>query len=391
MRPMRYISRRSACFTMLLAGPVLGFSRKLAAQIKHQKGKELIYVGTYSKGIYGFRYDPEKANLEPIGYLGEIQNPSFLILHPEHQYLYAVSELTGSGDPIGGVASFSINPENGSLTMLNKRSSEGSAPCHLALDKTSKMLMVANYVNGAVASFPVLENGSLGELASLMKASGHSVDKGRQDGPHAHEVVVSADNRFAFVPDLGLDHIRIYQIDPSTAKMTPSDPPFVKMTPGSGPRHLVFSGNEKFAYVISELASTVTVFAYHPESGSMTELQTVSTLPPDFKGENGAGEIKLDHSGRFLYASNRGYDSIAVFSINKEIGTLSEVQIEKIDGKMPRYVALDPEGEHLLAANQKSDNILVFKVDQMSGKIAPTGQNVQSPSPVCLAFLPHIR
>jgi len=388
---MRYISRRSACSSLLLAGPVLGFSRQLAAQTKHQKGNELIYVGTYSKGIYGFRYDASNANLESVGYLGEIENPSFLILHPNHQYLYSVSELTGPGAPTGGVAAFSINHENGKLTMLNKRSSEGSAPCHLALDKTSKMLMVANYVTGTVSSYPVLENGSLGELASLMKGSGHGPNKSRQEGPHAHEVVVSADNRFAFVPDLGLDHIRIYKIDPATARMTPNDPAFVQMKPGSGPRHLVFSGNEKFAYVISELASTITAFAYHPQDGSMTELQTVSTLPADFKGENGGAEIKMDYSGRFLYASNRGYDSIAVFAINKESGNLSEVQIEKIDGKMPRYITFDPEGNHLLAGNQKSDNILVFNVDPTSGKIAPTGQNVPAPSPVCMAFLQHIR
>jgi 6-phosphogluconolactonase len=204
---------------MFLAGPFLGLSRKLAAQHNHRKGKELIYVGTYSKGVYGFHYDVQTANLEPAGLLGEVENPSFLILHPNHQYLYAVSELTGDANPIGGVASFAINPQNGSLRLLNKRSSEGAAPCHLALDKTSKMLMVANYVTGTVSSFPILEDGSLGELASLMKASGSSVNKKRQEGPHAHEVVVSADNRFAFVPDLGLDEIRVYDIDPSTAKL----------------------------------------------------------------------------------------------------------------------------------------------------------------------------
>lgn len=388
---MRYISRRHACFSLLLAGPVLASSRKTGAHTRGQKGKELIYVGTYSKGIYGFHYDPQSANLEPAGYLGEIQNPSFLILHPNHQYLYAVSELTGKGNPIGGVGAFSINKKDGSLTMLNKRSSEGSAPCHLALDRTSKMLMVANYGTGTVSSFPVLADGSLGELASLMKASGHSANKERQGGPHAHEVVVSADNRFAFVPDLGLDHIRIYKIDPATAKMTPNDPPFIQIKPGSGPRHLLFSGNEKFAYVISELASTITVFAYHPENGSMTELQTVSTLPPEIENHDGAAEIKFDASGRFLYASNRVSDnSIAVFSVNKESGLLSEVQIEKINGDMPRYITFDPEGNHLLVANQKSDNILVFKVDQTTGKITPTGQNVSSPTPVCLAFLQHV-
>lgn len=392
MRPMRYISRRSVCSTMLLAGPVLGFSSKLAAQTKHRKGKELIYVGTYSKGIYGFHYDSQNANLEPAGYLGEIENPSFLILHPNHKFLYAVSELTGQDNPTGAVAAFAINAQDGSLTQLNKRSSEGSAPCHLALDRNAKMLMVANYVTGTVSSFPVNPDGSLGELASVMKASGHSVNKERQEGPHAHEVVVSADNRFAFVPDLGLDHIRIYKIDPATAQMTPNDPPFVQMKPGSGPRHLLFSANEKFAYVISELVSTVTVFAYHRENGSMTELQTVSTLPPDIKTHDGAAEIKLDASGRFLYASNRvSDDSIAVFSVNKENGHLSEVQIQKVEGTMPRYITFDPEGENLLVANQKSDNILTFKVDQTTGKITPTGQSFSSPSPVCLAFLQQVR
>ena len=376
---------------MLLAGPLLGLSRKLAAQHNHRKGKELIYVGTYSKGVYGFHYDVQTANLESAGLLGEVENPSFLILHPNHQYLYAVSELTGDTNPIGGVASFGINPQNGSLKLLNKRSSEGAAPCHLALDKTAKMLMVANYVTGTVSSFPILEDGSLGELASLMKASGSSVNKKRQEGPHAHEVVVSADNRFAFVPDLGLDEIRVYDIDPSTAKLTPHDPPAVKVAPGSGPRHLVFSGNENFAYLISELLSTINVFSYNVQDGSMKEVQTVSTLPADVKDRDGAAEIKLDASGRYLYASNRGYNSIAVFSVNKENGMLTEVQIEKIDGKMPRYITLDPEGEHLLVANQKSDNILVFGVDQNTGKIAPTGQSFQSPSPVCLAFLQTVK
>lgn len=376
---------------MLLAGPLLGLSRRSVAQSKRQKGKELIYVGTYSKGIYGFHYDVQTANLESAGLLGELENPSFLILHPNHRYLYAVSELTGHDNPIGGVASFAVDPQNGSLRLLNKRSSEGAAPCHLALDKTLKMLMVANYVTGTVSSFPILEDGSLGELASLMKASGSSVNKKRQEGPHAHEVVVSADNRFAFVPDLGLDEIRVYKIDPSTAKLTPHDPPSVKVAPGSGPRHLAFSGSEKFAYLISELLSTITVFSYNVQDGTMTELQTISTLPADIKDRDGAAEIKLDPSGRYLYASNRGYNSIAVFSVNKENGMLTEVQIEKIDGKMPRYITLDPEGEHLLIANQKTDNILVFDVDQNTGKIAPTGQSFQSTSPVCLAFLQTVK
>ncbi len=353
----------------------------------------MIYVGTYGKGIYGFHYDSENGKMDPIGLLGEIKNPSFLILHPDRQFLYAVSELTGDDNPIGGVASFSIHPENGSLTLINQRSSEGSAPCHLALDKTSKMLMVANYMTGTVSSYPVLEDGSLGELASLMKASGSSVNKKRQDGPHAHEVVVSADNRFAFVPDLGLDEIRIYKIDPSTAKLTPNEPASVKIKPGSGPRHLVFSGTEKFAYLISELESTVTVLSYQPEDGSMHELQTVSTLPPDIKDRDGAAEIKLDHPGRFLYASNRGsYDSVAVFAVNKENGMLTEVQIEKIEGKMPRYITLDAEGDHLLVTNQKSDTISIFHVDQTTGKIAPTDHKVaESYSPVCIAFLDHIK
>jgi 6-phosphogluconolactonase len=391
MLPMRHISRRLACSTLFLTGAALGYSKKLGAYARPQKGKELIYVGTYSKGIYGFHYDVQTANLEPAGLLGEVQNPSFLILHPNHQYLYAVSELTGDDNPIGGVASFAINPQNGSLRLLNKRSSEGSAPCHLALDKTCKMLMVANYVTGTVSSFPILEDGSLGEVASVMKASGSSINKKRQDGPHAHEVVVSADNRFAFVPDLGLDEIRIYKTDPSTAKLTPNDPPSVKIAPGSGPRHLVFSGNEKFAYLISELLSTVTVFSYNAQDGSMKELQTVSTLPADIKDRDGAAEIKLDSAGRYLYASNRGYNSIAVFSVNKENGMLTEVQIEKIDGKMPRYITLDPEGEHLLVANQKTDNIATFSVDQNTGKITPTGRSVSLSSPVCLAFLPNIK
>jgi 6-phosphogluconolactonase len=350
----------------------------------------LVYVGTYtgpkSKGIYGLRFDPNKGRLQEIGLVGEVPQPSFLTFDRNRRYLYAVSELKGNTN--GFVSSFSIDKKSGMLTFLNKVSTKGTVACHLVVDKTNKMLLVANYGSGSVAAFRVKPDGTLSESTAFAQHSGSSVNKRRQRGPHAHEVVLSADNRFVFVPELGLDEILSYRIDPEQATFTPNDPPYVKVAAGRGPRHFTFHPNNKYAYAVNEMGSSVTAFTYDSQKGALHEIQDLSTLPEGFNGENNSAEIQIDKSGRYLYASNRGHDSIAVFSIDPKSGKLTKVQTISTQGKTPRNFSLDPTGKYLLAANQDSDTIVVFKVDQKSGQLTPGGQTVTVPSPVCIDFIP---
>jgi 6-phosphogluconolactonase len=345
-----------------------------------------LYVGSYGKGIAAYRFNAQSGDLQSIGMAGELQNPSFLVSGPAKHHLFAVSELTESGAE-GAVAAFSIN-KDGSLQKLNSQSSGGEAPCHLALDRTGKMLLVANYVTGGVSAYPIEEGAHLGKMSVLMTAKGKGPDEHRQEGPHAHEIVISADNKFAYVPDLGLDQIRIYRLDPAKATVTPSDPPFVKQDPGMGPRHLAFSPDEKFAYVINELKSEVSVFQHDKTTGNMTKIQDISSLPSDYKGKNGPAEILVDAAGKFVYATNRGADSIAVFAIDKSSGKLSSVQIIASGGKDPRGLALDPTGHFMFAGHQTTNNIVIFSVDGSSGKLTNLGKSIETPSPVAFEFVP---
>ena len=352
----------------------------------------LIYAGTYtgpkSQGIYALRFNSGKGTVDTLGLAGEIENPSFLALHPNHKYLYAVSELGNNGKNIASVSAFSIDAATGKLTLLNKVATGGGGACHLVVDKTQKMLLVANYGTGSVAAFQVRQDGTLSEVSALKQHAGSSVNPKRQRGPHAHAVVLSPDNRFAFVPDLGLDEIVSYKIDPSKATLTANDPPFVKLTPGLGPRHLAFHPNNKFAYGLNEMGSSVTALSYDARSGALKALQTISTLPEGFTGENNSAEIAIDRAGRFLYASNRGNDSITQFAIDAGKGTLTKIEVTSTQGKTPRNFVIDPTGRYLLAANQDSDNIVIFRIDQHSGKLSPTGTMVNMPAPVCLQFVP---
>ena len=348
--------------------------------------KYIVYVGSYGTGIQAYRFDAGDGQLQAIGMMGKITNPSFLIADREFRYLYAVSELTGNDE--GAVAAFAINSASGALSPLNSVTSAGVAPCHLAVDHTSKILMVANYTSGGVSAYPIKDDGRIGGMTGVMTAHGKGPNTERQEGPHAHEVVVTADNRFAYVPDLGLDHIRIYKIDPSHATLTPNNPPFAKQDPGMGPRHMAFSPDEKFAYVVNELKSEVSVFQHDKDTGALTKIQDVSTLPPDYSGENGPAEILVDSAGKFVYATNRGADSIAVFAIDPTKGTLSQIQVISSEGAMPRGLEIDPTGHFVFAGNQKTDNFVIFHIDANSGKLTPTGRVIQTPSPVAFLFVP---
>lgn len=355
------------------------------------KGEFLVYVGTYtrqdSKGIYAFHFQPATGKLISIGLAAETENPSFLTLAPNHQFLYAVNEISKfEGQDAGSVSSFSIDSKTGMLTALNKTSTKGTIPAHLVVDKAGKTLVVANYGSGSVAAFPLNGDGSVGAASSFMQHSGSSTGS-RQRGPHAHAVVLSADNRFVFVPDLGLDEIFSYRLDPAKSTLTPNDPPFAKVTQGSGPRHFAFHPDGKFAYSLSEMGSLVTVFSYDKAGGRLKDIQTISSLPKDFSGNTNAAEIEVHPNGKFLYASNRGHDSIAVFAIDPHAHTLTLLGNVPTQGKMPRNFAIDPTGSYLLAANQNTNNIVIFRIDKTTGKLTPTGDDIKTPVPVCIIFL----
>lgn len=344
-----------------------------------------VYVGIYGKGVYGYRFHPDGPKLDELGLVGTVTNPSFVITDRDYKYLYAVSEL--EGNETGGVASFAIDRATGALRSLDQVSSAGVAPCHLALDDTGKMLMVANYTTGGVSSFSIGDDGRIGKMGSLATAQGSSVNRERQEGPHAHEVVISADNRLAYVPDLGLDQIRIYRLDPGPAKLTANDPPFIKQQAGFGPRHMVFSQDGKYAYVVNELKSFVTVFKVNGP-GNWNAVQTASTVPDNFHGENGPGEILMDRSGKYLYASNRGPGTIAVFAVNQHDGTLRQVQIAATGNTFPRGVEFDPTGRYLFAGDQKANQFVIFRVDPNNGQLTLTSQTYKVPSPVSFVFVP---
>jgi 6-phosphogluconolactonase len=384
------MTKRYFAVAALLAGAFLfapAIERASAAE-----GDHLAYIGTYtnekSKGIYVFWFDSKTGKMTPIGLAGEIANPSFLAIHPNRQFLYAVSEVnTFDGQKTGSLSAFRIDKNTGTLTLLNTVASKGTAPCHLSVDKTGKNVLVANYGSGSVAVFPVDAGGKLKEASAFVQHTGSSVNPKRQAGPHGHSINLSADNRFAVAADLGLDELLVYKFDAGKGTLEPNNPPFIKMAPGSGPRHFAFHPNGKFGYAINEMLSTVTAMSWDAKSGSFKELQTTTTLPADFKGNNSTAEVQVHPSGRFLYGSNRGHDSIAVFSIDPNKGTISLTENASTQGNTPRNFGIDPTGSYLIAANQRTNNLVVFRVDQKTGKLTPSGQTFEVGSPVCVRFM----
>lgn len=388
---------------MLLSLGLLSSGSFFPSQLlaEHAKAGYTVYVGTYtekaSKGIYAFRFDPKTEQLKALGLEAESQNPSFVALHPNGKFLYAVNETgdfhgkdAGPGTEskkTGAVSAFALDPASGKLTLLNQVASGGADPCYLAFDKTGKYLLVANYTGGTVAVFPVLEDGRLGEASAIVQHTGKGPNAERQEGPHAHSINLSPDNRFAVAADLGLDELISYRFDATKGLISAADSHFAKVAPGAGPRHFTFHPNGKFAYVVSEMKSTVTAFSYEAEGGNLKELQTVSILPAGFNGRNDAAEVRVHPSGKFLYASNRGHDSIAVFRIDEKKGTLTLVEDAPVLGKEPRNFAIDPPGRLMYVADQNSGKIVVFRINQKNGKLTPTRQTLEVDAPVCVRFL----
>jgi|YNPNPStandDraft_1061719.scaffolds.fasta_scaffold20340_2 6-phosphogluconolactonase len=349
----------------------------------------LVYIGTYthgrSEGIYRGRLDLATGEFTLSGLAARVNHPSFLAIHPRGRFLYAVNEGDGGE---GAVSAFSLDPSTGALTFLNQQSSRGAGPCHLSVDRTGRWVLVANYGSGSVALLPLQDDGRLGEATDFIQHEGASINPQRQEGPHAHSITLDPANRYALAADLGLDQIRLYQLDPGRGKLLPHDPPAVAVKGGAGPRHLAFHPNGRYVYLINELDNTLIAFAYEASRGALREIQTVSTLPSDFQGISYCADVQVAPSGRFVYGSNRGHDSIVVCAVEEATGRLTVIDYTPTQGKFPRHFAIDPTGTFLLAANQDSDNLVVFRIDPDSGRLSPTGQVVEVPTPVCVKMIP---
>lgn len=359
----------------------------------HTMSDYLVYIGTYngpkSQGIYVYKLTTATGRLTPLGLAAASDRPAFLAIHPNHRFLYAVNEINDyDGKRSGSVSAFSIDRHTGKLTLLNIVPSGDPGPCHLAVDHTGKYLLVANYGVGSVASFPILPDGRLGKVISFLPHTGHSVDPKRQEASHAHSIYVSPNNRFVVSADLGTDKVYVYRFDAGTGKLTPNEPPSASVPPGTGPRHFAFDPDNKFAYVIEEMGSSLTAFTYNAEHGVLHPMETIKTVPKDYKGYNDCAELYFRPDGKYLYGSNRGYDAITVFSIDPVKGTPTPVQYIHTEGKTPRSFGIDPTGSYLIAANQDSDSLVVFHIDPSTGHLAPTGQKEEVGSPICVVFEP---
>ncbi|MHB1156516.1 MAG: lactonase family protein [Phycisphaerales bacterium] len=342
-----------------------------------------VYFGTYtgpqSKGIYCYTLNMTTGALTPRGVTEGVTNPSFLALHPTQPLLFAVSEVRQFGDaPAGGVAAFQIDA-SGQLKPLNTQNTGGTGPCYLSLDPTGTHVLVANYGGGSVACLPIDETGRLQPACDSVQFQGDAK-------PHAHAITLDPTGRFAIATDLGLNQIRVFTYDATHGKLTANDPPFASLPTGTGPRHFTFHPNGKWCYVINELNSTINAFAWNAQAGTLTPFDHVATIPADFHDRNDTAHIAVHPSGRWLYGSNRGHDSIAVFRIDPDTGKLTGIGHEPTRGRTPRHFNIDPTGTFLLAANQKSDNVQVFRIDAQTGLLTAAGQPVSIPSPVCVVF-----
>lgn len=346
-----------------------------------------VYVGTYtqgeSKGIYKLTLDDKTGQLTDKTLAVESKNPSFLAMDPKGKYIFAVNEV----GPEGKVSSFSISSDSGLLTFLSESSTKGDGPCHLAVDKSGRNVIAANYGGGSLAVIPVQPDGKLLPASDFIQNQGSSMDKSRQSGPHAHGATFDASGKFVYAPDLGLDKVKIFKLNESTGKLTPGQPPYGEVKAGSGPRHIALHPKASMAYVINEMACTITVFERNTTTGALKEVQSISTLPEGetVKPAYSTAEIEVHPSGKFLYGSNRGHDTIAVYAIDGK-GHLTLVQHISSGGKNPRAFALTPDGKWLLAANQNSANVLVYKVDDKTGKLTNTGHAANVPFPVSILY-----
>ena len=356
------------------------------------QNKEFIYVGTYNEkdtpGIFVFEFDRKAGRLELIQEVGGMRSPSYLEINPNGRFLYAVNRSSVLDEKKwGSVSAYQINQESGKLMHLNDQPSFGSESCHISIDSNGRMVFVSNYTTGNLTVFPIRKNGSLDVISDAVQHFGSSINQQRQKSPHVHQSILSNDDGFLFVSDLGIDKVKVYSIDYQEKKLTAISQSDGIVNQGSGPRHCVMHENSKFAYVINELSSTVTFFSYETESGKLTPAQTISTVPQDYDGTNYCADIHIHPSGKFLYGSNRGHNSLAIFNIDQDSGKLSIVGHQSTYGEWPRNFLIDPKGEYIFVANQNSSNIVLYTVDSSTGQLKKIDSEINVPKPVCLKIL----
>jgi 6-phosphogluconolactonase len=383
-----FVSWARVCVLVSLAGFITD-----AVGIKGMQAmgdEPVVFVSAFADGdkaaIQAYRVDLANGRLSELARTTDVAHPFFLALSPDQRFLYSIHAKQFGGKEDEEVAAYAVEGRSGKLKLLNRQSARGTAACYLQVDATGKSLLLANYLTGSVASFPVQADGSIGPAASFVQHAGKSVDPARQLGPHAHCFVVSPDNRYAYAADLGLDQILGYQLDAATAKLVPTTQGFARTIPGAGPRHLTFSPDGKRMYVINELANSITLFDYDDRTGSLYERQTISTLPKDFSGTSYCADVKVTPDGKYLYGTNRGHDSIAAYRIG-EGGRLALVEITPSLGKGPQNLLVAPHGKWLLCANMPGNNVVTFSIDAASGKLQAVGDPVSIPSPSCIQLL----
>jgi 6-phosphogluconolactonase len=379
-------TRRDFCQTLAASTAGLALTGNAAAN------DWLLYIGTYttpetkSEGIYIYRFSAATGELKPFSVAKSNASPAFLAIDAKRRFLYAVNEVNQfNGQKNGGVTAYAISQTTGELTQLNQQSAPG-VPCHVSVHPSGKFVLIADYGGGNAAIYPVKLDGSLGAMSDVAQHTGKGANPQRQSEPHAHCIISDAAGKYAFVPDLGLDKVMIYRVDTNLGKLIPSGSGLVK--PGAGPRHFTFHPNNEFGYVINELNSTVTAFEYIAARGTLTEVQTISTLPDGFTGTSYCADIHVHPTGKFLYGSNRGHNSIVIYAVNPKTGKLTLAGHEPVRGDWPRNFSLDPTGQFLLVANQRSNNIVVFRIDLKTGLLKATGQTAELGAPVCLKFIP---
>jgi 6-phosphogluconolactonase len=352
-----------------------------------------VYIGTYTRresfvdgkgvGIYIYYMNQTTGELQYNSTVSGLINPSFMVVDSNNTHLYAVNEITACYGATGSVSAFSIDTRTANLTYINSQPTMGLAPCHLSLDITSRYVFAANYASGSICVLPIQDDGCLGEVNHVVQHAGSGLIEERQSAPHAHMVLPSPDGRFILAVDLGTDEILAYRLDQIRGLLLAADSYSTKLSPGTGPRHLRFHPNGRFVYVLGELSSTIDVFDYDQASAAFYEKQKISTLPDNYNGRTSGAEIQVHPSGKFVYASNRGHNSIAIFSVDAHSGKLSLTGHQSSQGSIPRHFTIDPSGSFLLVANQNSDNVVTFRIDQKTGNLSSVGSN-HVPTPVCI-------
>lgn len=342
------------------------------------------YVGTYtgsgSNGIYLYTFDVNSGQFTPTGYCAESKNPSFLAIDAQQHYLYSVNESNE-----GQVVSFRMDQTTKELTRINVQSSQGKHPCHMSVNREGTFLFAVNYTGGSVCLYPIHEDGSIEDISHFIQHEGHGPRADRQESAHPHSIFIDPSNKWMLVPDLGLDTIFIYKLNASEQKLVEHRQ--VKVHAAAGPRHLEFHPTTPYVYVINELDSTITSFSFDSALGDLIAVQTIPTLPEGFAGDNICADIHITPNGKFLYGSNRGDNSLAVYRIDTSTGLLTLVEIVSVGGRTPRNFAIAPDGKFLLAANQDSDNIVIFRIDQEAGRLSNLNLDAEISKPVCIKFL----